>query len=139
MVLVQKWPFFQLFFQAIWDRKMSFTIFQNEKTPFQAIKSRSSKNRRIDISIKGLTYGFGPNMAIFPTFFLGNISQGNVFCDILQKKKNAFKTRKRKFLASLTNGSFLKELVHGFGQKIELFLCIFFGQIKQEKNPFFIF
>ena len=82
--------------------------------------------------MKWLTYGFGPKIAIFPTVFLGNISQENVFCDILQKK-NAFKTRKRKFSESLTNGSFLKGLVHGFGQKIELFLCIFFGQIKQEK------
>ena len=71
--------------------------------------------------------------SFFQLFFLGNISQGNVFCDILQKKENAFKTRKRKFSESLTNGSFLKGLVHGFGQKIELFLCIFFGQIKQEK------
>ena len=72
----------------------------------------------------------------FQLFFLGNISQENVFWDILQKKKNASKTRKRKFSESLTNGSFLKGLVHGFGQKIELFLCIFFGQIKQEKILF---
>ena len=28
-------------------------------------------------------------MAIFPTFFLGNIGQENVFCDILERK-NAF-------------------------------------------------
>ena len=89
MVLVQKWPFFQLFFQAIQARKMSFTIFQNEKTPFQAIKTRSLKSQKIDIFPKGLTHGFGPKMAIFPTFFLSNISQENVFCDILERK-NAF-------------------------------------------------
>ena len=42
MVLVQKQAFFQsCFFQAIKARKMSFTIFYNEKTPFQAIKTRS--------------------------------------------------------------------------------------------------
>ena len=145
MVLVQKLPFFQFFFQAIWDRKLSFTIFQNEKTPFQAIKSRSSKNRRIDISIKGLTYGFGPKMAIFPTFFFRQYKPGKCLLRYSTKKKNAFKTRKRKFSESLTNGSFLKGLVHGFGKKIELFLCIFFGQIwifsclKARKNPFFIF
>ena len=32
----------------------------------------------------GLTHGFGPKMAIFPTFFLGNIGQENVFYDILE-------------------------------------------------------
>ena len=56
-------------FQAIQTRKMSFTIFQNEKMPFQAIKTRSSKIRKIDIFLKGLTHGFGPKMAIFRTFF----------------------------------------------------------------------
>ena len=77
------------FFQAIQARKMSFMIFQNEKTSFQAIKTRSPKSRKIDIFQKGLTHGFGPKMAIFPTFFLGNIGQENVFYAI-QEQKNAF-------------------------------------------------
>ena len=34
----------------------------------------------------GLTHAFGPNMAIFPTFFLGNIGQQTVFYDILEQK-----------------------------------------------------
>ena len=50
-------------------RKMSFTIFQGEKRPLQAIKTRSSNRPKIDIFPKGLTHGFGPKMAIFPTFF----------------------------------------------------------------------
>ena len=54
------------------------------------IKTRSLKSRKIDIFQSGLTHGFGPKIAIFPTFlFLGNIGQGNVFYDIL-KRKNAF-------------------------------------------------
>ena len=53
------------FFWAIQAKKMFFTIFQNEKTPFQATKTRTLK---IDIFAKGLTHGFGPKMAIFPTF-----------------------------------------------------------------------
>ena len=69
----------------------------------------------------------------FQLFFLGNISQENVFCDILQKK-NVFKTRKRKFSESLTNGSFLKGLVHGFGQKIELFYVYFLGKLSKKKS-----
>ena len=59
---------------------MSFTIFYNEKTSFQAIKSRSPKSRKIDIFPKGLTHGFGQRMENLPFFFfLGNIGQENVF------------------------------------------------------------
>ena len=39
------------------------------KNAFQGLKRRSSKSRKIDIFAKGLTDGFGPKMAIFPTFF----------------------------------------------------------------------
>ena len=74
---------------------MSFTIFLNEETPFPAIKTRSSKRRKIDIFIRGLTHGFGPKVAIFSTFFLGNIGQENVFYDILERK-NAFVGNKSK-------------------------------------------
>ena len=50
MVLVQKCPFFQLFFfQEIYARGMSFTTLQNEKTRVQVIKTKSSKSRKIDI------------------------------------------------------------------------------------------
>ena len=76
------------FFQPRQARKMSFTIFQNEKTPFQAKKTRSSKSRKIDIFPKGLTHGFRPTMVIFPTFFLGNIGHERVFYDILERKKS---------------------------------------------------
>ena len=86
MVLVQKWPFLELLFQEIYARIMSFTIFYGEKTSFKALKTSSPKSRKIDLSPKGLTHAFGPKMAIFPTFFLGNIGQGNVFYDILERK-----------------------------------------------------
>ena len=76
-----------VFFRQYRPEKMSFMIFQSEKTPFQAIKTRSPKSRKIDIFTKGLTHGFGPKIAIFPTlFFLGNIGQENVFYDILERK-----------------------------------------------------
>ena len=63
---------------------MSFTRFWNDKMYFQAMKTRSQNSRKSDIFPKGLTHGFGPNMAIFPTVFLGNIGQENVFQDILE-------------------------------------------------------
>ena len=60
--------FSNFFFYAMYARKMSITIFKNEKTPFQAIRTRSSKSPKIDIFPKGLPPGFGPKMAIFSTF-----------------------------------------------------------------------
>ncbi len=57
---------------------------------FQATKTRYAKSRKIDIFPKGLTHGFGPKMAIFPTFFfIRNTYQENVFYDIVERK-NAF-------------------------------------------------
>ena len=50
------------------------------------MKTRSSKRRKIDIFQKRLVHGFGQNLAIFPTFFLGNISEETVFFDIPQRK-----------------------------------------------------
>ena len=59
------------------------------------MKRTSLKSSKIDIFAKGLTHAFGPKMAIFPTFFLGNIGQENVFYDILERK-NAFLRYKNK-------------------------------------------
>ena len=59
------------------------------------MKTRSSKSQKNDLFPKGLTYGFGPKMAIFTTFFLGNIGQKKDFYDIL-KRENAFLAYKKK-------------------------------------------
>ena len=78
------------FFQAIEARKMSFTIFKNEKRPFQAIKRRNSKSRKIDIFPKGLTHGFGLKMALFPTFIFYVIQARKMSFTIFQNKKKPF-------------------------------------------------
>ena len=70
MVLVQKGPFFQLFFfLGIIDQENFYYGILERKMPFKAIKTRSSKSRKIEIFLKGLTHGFGPKMGIIPTFF----------------------------------------------------------------------
>ena len=78
---------------------MSFTIFQNEKMLFQAIKTRSSKSRNIDIFRKGLTHGFGLKMALFLTFFFIKYRPGKCLLRYSRTKKNPFqaiKTRSSK-------------------------------------------
>ena len=81
------------FFQAIQVRKMCFRIFYNTKTPSQPIKKRSSKSRKIEIFPKGLPMVLVKKWLFFHLFSLGNISQENKFCDILERK-NAFLAHK---------------------------------------------
>ena len=139
MVQVQNGNFPTFFFQAIQDRKMSFTIFQNQKKPFQAIKRRTSNRRKIDIFPKGLTHGFGPKMAIFPTVFLGNIGQQNVFYDILERKKAPFQTIKTRSSKTRKIDIFPKGLTHGFGPKMAIFPTFFFQAIQARKMSFMVF
>ena len=77
MVLVQKWPFYQLFFLGnIGQENFFYDILEQKKKPFSAIKTRSSKSLKIDIFPKGLTHGFGPKMVIIPTFFFRQYRSG---------------------------------------------------------------
>ena len=77
---------FRTFFLAILARKMTFMIFENEKTPFLAVKTRSSRSHKIAIFAKGLTHAFGPKWPFFQLYFLDNIGEENVFYDIVERK-----------------------------------------------------
>ena len=136
MVLVQKWSFFRHFFQAIQAKKMSFTIFQNEKTPFQGIKTRSSKSRKIEIFPRGLTHGFGPKIANFPTFLFQAIQDNKMSFTIFQNEKTPFQAVKTRSSESRKIDIFPKGLIHGFGPKKAIFPTFFLGNIGQE-NVFY--
>ena len=127
MVVVQKWQFFQIFFWAIQARKMSFTIFQNETTPSQAIKTRSSNSQKIDIFPNGLIHGFGPKMAIFATFFFLAIQARKMSFTIFQKEKTPFQGIKTSSLKDRKIHIFPKGLVNPcFWSKNGYFLKLFF-------------
>ena len=133
MVFVQKMAIFPtLFFQAIQARKMSFPIFQDEKTPFQAIKTRTAKSPIIDIFPKGLTHGFGPKVAIFPTFFFQEIQARKMSFTIFQNEKTRFQAIK-------TRSSKNPWLIHGFVRKMAIFLTFFFQAKQVRKMSFTIF
>ena len=53
------------------------------KNAFLAYRNKKFKKWK---NWQGLVHGFGPKLAIFPPFFLGNIGQKNVFYDILEGK-----------------------------------------------------
>ena len=90
MVLIQKWPFFQLFFLAnigqqnlfydILERKNAFLGYKNNK-------SKKSKNWHFSLGVNPWFWSKNGHFSNF--FFLGNIGQENVFYDILERK-NAF-------------------------------------------------
>ena len=72
-----------------------------------------------------LTHGFGPKMAIFPLFFLGNIGLENVVFDILERK-NSFRGYKNKKFKKSKNWHFSKQVNPSFWSKNGLFSTFFF-------------
>ena len=122
-------------FQAVKARKMSFTILQNQKTPFQAIKTRSSKRGKIAIFPKWLVHGFGQKLAIFPSFFLLKVIQARKICfTIFQNKKTPFQAIKTRSSKSGKIAIFPKGLVHGFGQKLAIFPSFFLLKVIQARK-----
>ena len=136
MVLVQKWPFFQLFFLGNIGQENVFYDILEGKTPFQAIKTRSPKTRKIGIFPKGLTHGFGPKMAIFPTFFFSAIQATKMSFMTFQNEKTPFQAIKTRSPKSRKIDIFAKGLTHGFGKKWPFFQLFFLGIVGQE-NVFY--
>ena len=68
----KKGHFSNFFFFVTIGKKRSFTIFKNEKTPFEAIKTTSSKKRK---------------MAIFPPFFFRQYRPGKCLLRYSPTKK----------------------------------------------------
>ena len=132
MVLVQKEPFFQLFFQAKRARKMSFMIFQNEKNAFLGFKNnkfKKSKNRHF---CKGVNPWFWSKNGHFSKcFFFGNIGQVNVFYYILERE-NAFLGNKNKKFKRSKNCHFSEGVNPWFSSKNDYFSNFFLGNIAEE-------
>ena len=84
-------------FYDIPKRKNAFLGYKNEKF-------KKSKHWKFS---KGVTHSFGPKLAIFPTFFFGNIGLENVSYEILQGK-NTFLAYKNKSFKKSKNWHFPK-------------------------------
>ena len=69
MVLVQKWQFFQLFFLGSIGQENVFHDILERKNPFLGYKNKKFKKSINWHFSKGWADGFGPKMAILPTFF----------------------------------------------------------------------
>ena len=126
------------FFQTIQARKMSLTIFQNEKMPLQPIKISSPKSRKTDFFPKALTHGFGPKMALFPTCFFQAIQARKMSLTIFQNEKTSLQAIKIRSSKSRKIDIFPKGLTHGFGPKMAIFQTCFFQAIQVRKMSFTI-
>ena len=98
-------------------------------------KQTVQKVEKLTFLLKGLTPGFGPNMAVFSTFFLGNIGQENVFNDILERI-NAFPGYKKNNPKSRKIYIFFKGVSPWFWSKNDHFSNFFLSNIRQ-KNVFY--
>ena len=97
MILVQKWPFFQLFFPRQYrPGKCLLPYSRAKKSAFLGYqKQEDQKVEKLTFFQWGLTMVLVQKWPFFQLFFLGNIGQENVYYNILERK-NAFLSYKNK-------------------------------------------
>ena len=96
MVLVQKWPFFQLYYLGNIGQENVFYDILQRKNAFLGCKKKNSKNSKNSHFFKGVNPWFWSKNGHFTNlYFLGNTGQENVFYGI-RERKNAFLSYKNK-------------------------------------------
>ena len=112
-------------------------IFQNEKTGFQALKTRSPESRKVDIFPKGLSHCFSPKMAIFPTFFFFAIQAKKMPFTIFQNEKTPFQPLKTRSHTSRKKRHFSKKINPWFWPKNGHISNFFFLGNTNQENVFY--
>ena len=94
--MVQKWPFFQLFFGNI-DQENVFYDILERKNAYLGYKNRKFKKAKHQDFSRGVNPWFWSKIGHFIIFlFLDNVGQENVFYNILERK-NVQKVEKMRF------------------------------------------
>ena len=115
-------------YYLIQAKKMCFMIFQTEKTPCQAIKTKSLKVEKLRFFQRGQSMVFVQKLTIFPCFFLlVNLGKENVFYDILDQKNFFLRYKNKKFKKS-KNKDFSKTVSPWFFFKTGHFLLVNLGK-----------
>ena len=129
MVLVQKWPFFQLFFLGNIGQENVFYDILERKDGFLGYKNKKLEKSKNWYFSKGVSPWFWYKNGHFSNFyFLGNIRQENVFYKILERE-NAFLGYKNKKLKKSKNRHFS----HAFRPKMAIFPLLFFREYRPGK------
>ena len=98
MVLVQKWPFFELFFLGNIGQENVFYDILERKNAFLGYKNKKfKKSKNWPFSKEVYPWFLVQKWPFFQLFLLGNISQKNVFYDILQRKSALLDYKNKKF------------------------------------------
>ena len=111
---------------------MYFIIFYYEKKPFLGYKNKKFKKSKYWHFSKGINPCFWSKNGQFSPFFLGTLSQENVFYDI-QERNNAFLGYKNKKFKKSKNWHLSKGVNPWFWSKNGQFSNFFFCNIGQEK------
>ena len=137
MVLVQKWPFFLLFFWGNIGQENVFYDILERNNDFLGYKNKQFKKSKNWHFSKGVNLWFWSKNGHFSYFFfLGNIGQENVFYDILERN-NDFLGYKNKKVKRSKIWHFSKGVNPWFWSKNGHFSYFFFlGNIGQE-NVFY--
>ena len=126
MVLVQKWPFFQVDFLGNIGKENVFYDILEGKNAFLRYKNKKFKKSKNWHFSKGVNPWFWSKNGHFSNFyFLGNIRQENVFYKILEQK-NAFLGYKNKTFKKSKYRHFPKGVNPWFWSKNGHFCNFFF-------------
>ena len=133
MVLVQKWPFFQLFLLGNIGRENVFYDILERKNAFLDYKNKKFKKSKNSHFFKGVNPWFWSKNGHLSNFlFLGNIGQENVFYVILGRK-NAFLGYINKKLKKSKKWHFSKGVNPWLWSKNGHFSNFFFMQYRPRK------
>ena len=100
MVVVQIWPFLQLFFWGNIGQENVFYDILERRNVLLGYKNKLFKKSKNGHFFNGVTHGFVWKVAILRNFLLSNISQENVFNDILERKNFSLSYKNKKFKKS---------------------------------------
>ena len=126
MVLVQKWPFFQLFFLGNIGQENVFYDILELKNAFLGYKKKKfKKSKNWDFS-QGVNMVFVQKWPFLEVFLSANIRQENIVNDILERKNACLGYKNKKFKNS-QNWHFSKGVNPWFWSKNGHFANFFFS------------
>ena len=127
MVLVQKWPFFNIFFLGNIGQENVFYDILERKNAFLGYKNKKFKKSKNCHYSKGVNPWFLYKNGHFSNFFLlGNKGQEKVFVFDILERKNAILGYKNKMFKKSKNCHFSKGVIPWFWSKNGHFSNFFF-------------
>ena len=139
MVLVQKWPFFQLFFFSNLEKENIFYDSLEGQNAFLRYKNRKFKKSKNWHFSQGVNPWFwSKNGHFFPLLFR-QLRPGKCLLGYSRTKKTPFYALKTKSSKNRKIGIFPKGLTHGFVRKIAISWTFSFSIIKAMKMSFTIY